>query len=405
MRVLLINGPNLNLLGTREPEVYGSDTLADLERKVVAWGAEEGVEVSIFQTNSEGEIIDRIQQFDGDGIIINPGALSHTSRAIPDAIRSIGVPAVEVHISNIRNREPWRAHSTVSEACVRTIYGRGIGGYRHAIRHLVNRTAMPFHPIRYGPHHENIGDLRPGGGRIVVLVHGGLWRQEYERDSMETLAVDLAKRGGLTSATKGPYFELVKTIRQSHEQGRVLRSVAAMPNLPEDVLADAVRASQAISGDYERRQFLTQSIARQPVTGKSANEVIQAASGIKSDNEQATLLVDLAKRGGVTDETAAAFFPLVSAMTQSFEQRRVLMAVLASPQPLSEGVVTGLLKTAASIDSSYERAELLVAVVRKQTLSPAARSLYLAAADTIRSEHEQTRVFAALVRSERAARK
>ena len=198
MRVLLINGPNLNLLGTREPEVYGSDTLADLETKVVAWGAEVGVEVSIFQTNSEGEIIDRIQQFDGDGIIINPGALSHTSRAIPDAIRSIGVPAVEVHISNIRNREPWRAHSTVSEACVRTIYGRGIGGYRHAIRHLVNRTAMPFHPIRYGPHHENIGDLRPGGGRIVVLVHGGLWRQEYERDSMETLAVDLAKRGATT---------------------------------------------------------------------------------------------------------------------------------------------------------------------------------------------------------------
>ena len=234
-----------------------------------------------------------------------------------------------------------------------------------------------------------------------VLTAAGTIGSDYER---ATLLIELAKKGGLTSATKGPYFELVKTIRSSHDQGRVLRSVAALPNMPEDVIAESVKASQAMSGDYERRQFLTQSIARQPVTSKSAGDVIQAASGIKSDNEQATLLVDLARRGGVTDETAASFFPIVSAMTSPYEQRRVLMAVLAGPQ-LSEGVMTGLLKSAASINSAFERAEVLVTVVRKQTLSPAARSLYLTAADGIRSEHEQTRVFAELVRSERAVKK
>jgi beta-lactamase regulating signal transducer with metallopeptidase domain len=224
---------------------------------------------------------------------------------------------------------------------------------------------------------------------------------DYER---ATLLIELAKKGGLTSATKAAYFELVKTLRSSHEQGRVLRSVAALPNMPEDVIADAVKASQAMSGDYERRQFLAQSIARQPVTSKSAGDVIQAAAGIRSDNEQATLLVDLVRRGGLTDETAASFFPVVASMTASYEQRRVLQAVLAAPQ-LSETVMTGLLKTAASITSNYERAEILVAAARKQPLSAAGRSLYLTAADTIRSEHDQTRVFAELVRAERGIKK
>jgi 3-dehydroquinate dehydratase-2 len=198
MRVLVLNGPNLNLLGKREPDVYGWESLADLEQKVVGWGAESGVEITTFQSNSESEIVERIQTFDGDGIVINPGAFSHTSRAIPDAIRSIEPPVVEVHISDIRGREPWRAHSTVSEACARTIYGRGVLGYRHAIRHLVNRAAMPFQTVRYGPHDDNVGDLRAGGDKLVVLVHGGLWRHEHQRDSTERLAVDLSTRGYTT---------------------------------------------------------------------------------------------------------------------------------------------------------------------------------------------------------------
>lgn len=198
MRFLVINGPNLDLLGTREPEVYGSTTLADLEEQVTAWGAEIGADVETGQWNSEKGIIEAIHGFEGDGIVINAGAFTHSSRAIADALRAVDTPAVEVHISNIREREPWRAHSVIADVCVRTIYGRGIGGYRNAMRHLINRAAVPFETIAYGPHRENVGDLRRGDGHLVVLAHGGLWRQEFERDLMESLAVDLARRGHST---------------------------------------------------------------------------------------------------------------------------------------------------------------------------------------------------------------
>ena len=195
MRLLVINGPNLDLLGFREPEVYGSTTLADLDDQITAWGAGMGVDVQTEQSNSESRIIDLIHVFDGDGIVINPGAFTHTSRAIADAIKGVDAPVVETHISNIREREPWRAQSVIAEACVRSIYGRGITGYRNAMRHLLNRAAVPFDTIAYGPHQDNVGDLRRGGGDLVILAHGGLWRHEYERDTTESLAVDLARRG------------------------------------------------------------------------------------------------------------------------------------------------------------------------------------------------------------------
>ena len=202
MRVLVLNGPNLNLLGTREPEIYGTTTLADLEAKTEEWGSALGIEVGFGQSNHEGDLVVAIQEARGyDGLIVNAAALTHTSRAIGDAIQSVGLPAVEVHISNIRQREPWRAESLISEFCVRTIYGRGIGGYQDALRHLANREAMPFETIRYGPHQENVGDLRIPGGDVVgvvAMIHGGLWRQEYERDTTESLAIDLAGRGYLT---------------------------------------------------------------------------------------------------------------------------------------------------------------------------------------------------------------
>lgn len=202
MRVLVLNGPNLNLLGTREPEVYGDTTLADLEKAVRRWGENLGVETVFAQSNHEGEVVDSIQRAEGvDSIIINPGALTHTSRSIGDALGAVGIPAVEVHISNIRQREPWRATSLVAASCVRTIYGRGIGGYHDALRHLKNRAAMPFDTARYGPGHDNVADVRrptsqPEG--VTILVHGGLWREEYQRDTTETLAVDLAGRGFIT---------------------------------------------------------------------------------------------------------------------------------------------------------------------------------------------------------------
>lgn len=198
MRFLVVNGPNLNLLGKREPEIYGTTTLSDLDDQVATWASELGAEVETVQSDSEERIIQSIHSFDGDGIIINPGAFTHTSRAIADAIGGTGTPTVEVHISNIRRREPWRATSVIAAACVRTIYGRGIGGYRNAMRHLANRAAMHFETIRYGPHDENVGDLRAGGDHLMVLAHGGLWRQEFERDLMESLAVDLSQRGFAT---------------------------------------------------------------------------------------------------------------------------------------------------------------------------------------------------------------
>jgi 3-dehydroquinate dehydratase II len=202
MRVLVLNGPNLNLLGTREPEVYGDTTLKDLEGLIAGWGASLGIETRVSQSNHEGELVDAIHQADGvDALIINPGALTHTSRSIGDAISSVGLPAVEVHISNIKQREPWRATSLVAPSCVRTIFGRGTGGYQDALRHLQNRAAAPFDTVVYGPHPDNVGDIRRPVGEasgIVILVHGGLWRQEYERDSTETLAVDLTGRGYVT---------------------------------------------------------------------------------------------------------------------------------------------------------------------------------------------------------------
>lgn len=203
MRVLVLNGPNLNLLGTREPEVYGTTTLADLEMMIRGWGERLGVEISFLQSNSEGDLVEAIQQASGmDGIVLNPGALTHTSRSIGDAIRAVGVPAVEVHISNVKAREPWRSVSLLSDACARTIYGRGFAGYRDALRHLANRMATPVETVRYGPHQDNVVDMRhtdAAAKGLVILVHGGFWMRQWERDSMESLAVDLTGRGHLTA--------------------------------------------------------------------------------------------------------------------------------------------------------------------------------------------------------------
>lgn len=195
MRFLVVNGPNLNLLGSREPEVYGSTTLAELEDQIGVWAGELGAKAEIEQSNDESRIIQLIHTFEGDGIVLNPGAFTHTSRAIADAVAGVGTPVVEVHISNIQDREPWRAVSMLSEVCARTIFGRGIGGYRGAMRHLVNRAVVPFETVRYGPHDDNVGDLRRAGPGLVVLAHGGVWKREFERDLTESLAVDLHGRG------------------------------------------------------------------------------------------------------------------------------------------------------------------------------------------------------------------
>lgn len=198
MKILVLNGPNLNLLGTRELDIYGEGTLADLDKSVVDWGHSMDVEVETLQSNHEGVLIDAIQRSDLDGIVANPGALTHTSRAIADAIGSVNTPVVEVHISNIKEREPWRATSMISEVCSATIYGRGTVGYRDGIRHLVNQASHPSETVVYGPEADQVGDLRPGGTELAILVHGGFFRGQWMRDTIESLAVDLSARGYTT---------------------------------------------------------------------------------------------------------------------------------------------------------------------------------------------------------------
>ncbi|MDR1664774.1 MAG: type II 3-dehydroquinate dehydratase, partial [Clostridiales bacterium] len=134
---LILNGPNLNLLGSREPAVYGHETYAGLEKMVRAHGEKLGVEVEIAQSNHEGELVTLIQQASGcDGIIINPAAYTHTSIAIYDALLSVGARVVEVHISNIYKRESFRHHSVTAAACVGQISGLGLRGYLLAMDYL-----------------------------------------------------------------------------------------------------------------------------------------------------------------------------------------------------------------------------------------------------------------------------
>ncbi len=136
MNILVINGPNLNMLGIREPAVYGSGTYTDLCDKITAYAKKKQVEVSFFQSNHEGALVDRIQAAysEGvDGIIINPAAYTHTSIALLDAVKAVGIPTVEVHISKVEEREDFRQVSFIRTACVATVTGEGFDGYLHAI--------------------------------------------------------------------------------------------------------------------------------------------------------------------------------------------------------------------------------------------------------------------------------
>ncbi len=138
MKVLVIHGPNLNLLGTRELSVYGSQTLEQLNEAIELGAKEAGIEVDIHQTAREGEIIELLHSGIGnvDGAILNPAAYSHTSRAIADAIRAVPFPVIEVHLSNIHAREPWRARSVTAEAALGLVAGFGAGSYLAAL-HLL----------------------------------------------------------------------------------------------------------------------------------------------------------------------------------------------------------------------------------------------------------------------------
>lgn len=140
MKIYVLNGPNINMLGIREPAIYGSNTYENLVKTVSEHCQNKKVEYEFFQTNSEGALVDKIQQayFDKvDAIVINPGAYTHTSIAILDAVKATGLPCVEVHISNVKEREDFRQISYVRLACVKTIMGKGIQGYVEAIDYLL----------------------------------------------------------------------------------------------------------------------------------------------------------------------------------------------------------------------------------------------------------------------------
>ncbi|TQS74523.1 type II 3-dehydroquinate dehydratase [Ornithinibacillus gellani] len=140
-KLLLLNGPNINLLGKREPDVYGSDTLQTIESIVSKAAGENGFEVDCFQSNHEGELIDQLHEADGKyfGVIFNPAAYTHTSIALHDAIKAIDVPVIEVHISNIYQREVFRHQSMTAPACIGQISGFGIQGYLLAVLAFVNQ--------------------------------------------------------------------------------------------------------------------------------------------------------------------------------------------------------------------------------------------------------------------------
>lgn len=138
MNILVLNGPNINLLGIREPEIYGYSTYQDLVWLIQEEAAVIGAQVEFFQSNQEGALVDAIQGAYGrcDGIIINPAAYTHTSVAIPDALKAVGIPAVEVHLSDPDQREDFRKISFVRSACVKTVKGRGFAGYIEALHYL-----------------------------------------------------------------------------------------------------------------------------------------------------------------------------------------------------------------------------------------------------------------------------
>lgn len=142
MKILVINGPNLNMLGIREPDYYGRETYADLCEKIKKHCENKKVEAEIYQSNHEGDLVDKIQNAYGimDGIVINPGAYTHTSIAILDAVKSVNIPTVEVHISKVEEREDFRQVSYVRLACVKTITGHGTEGYLEAIDYLVEEN-------------------------------------------------------------------------------------------------------------------------------------------------------------------------------------------------------------------------------------------------------------------------
>lgn len=204
MKILVINGPNLNMLGIREPEIYGKGTLAELEALIAGKCGELGIECEFFQSNHEGAIIDRIQEAYGkaDGILINPGGYTHTSIVILDALKAVGLPTVEVHISDINGREPFRRPSYVSYYAFKTITGKGFDGYLEGVDILaaydrITRMEKIMERVEQASKTGAEYDGYKSDVDTLSAYYSGYWRKDFEMDEEGIFPEDM-KRGVLS---------------------------------------------------------------------------------------------------------------------------------------------------------------------------------------------------------------
>ncbi len=200
MRFLIVNGSNLNMLGVREPDIYGSASLYDLRRLILTWCAENGCKAEFVQSNHEGDLVDAIQRAyrHMDGIVINPGAYTHTSVAIPDAIKAVGVPCVEVHLSDIHAREEFRSHSYTSPACIATIAGKHFAGYIEALELLKAHIAKHPAPIlaqKKAVLFFDCGDTLIDEGSELRMEQGGVVRTARLIPGAKEALWELHRRG------------------------------------------------------------------------------------------------------------------------------------------------------------------------------------------------------------------
>lgn len=200
MKYLIINGSNLNMLGIREPDIYGSASLYDLRRIILAWCEEHGAQAEFFQSNHEGDLVDAIQGAYRrvDGIVINPGAYTHTSVAIPDALKAVGIPTAEVHLSDIHSREAFRSHSYTSPACIKTIAGKHFQGYIEALEELEEHIA--HNPPRPAIQRKTVlffdcGDTIIDEGSEMRMQEGGVVRTAQLIPGAKEALWELRRRG------------------------------------------------------------------------------------------------------------------------------------------------------------------------------------------------------------------
>lgn len=200
MKYLIINGSNLNMLGIREPDIYGSASLYDLRRLILSWCAEHGAQAEFYQSNHEGDLVDAIQGAYNriDGIVLNPGAYTHTSVAIPDALKAVGIPTVEVHLSDIHSREAFRNHSYTSPACIRTIAGKHFQGYLEALDVLekyIAENPKPTPISRKTVLFFDSGDTLIDEGSELRMGEGGVVRTAQMVPGAKEALWELKRRG------------------------------------------------------------------------------------------------------------------------------------------------------------------------------------------------------------------